>query len=114
MASDYEAKVAEWEVHRAKWRAETDVLIELERDFVAEFQRDEALRLEWVAKYDAALEVQDQSGIAAYMTAAEEIRNRQALCSAALAQVRGDYETITKALPPRPRRSWGQLLGFVK
>jgi hypothetical protein len=108
----YEAKVAEYEIKAAEFEAKADKPELAERALVTQDHEDEALLLRWVAKYDAALEANDKAGIAAYMVAVEEIRNRYIARKAALTAVRAEYDALERDRPRRPRRTWGQLLGF--
>ncbi len=109
---DYEAKVAEYEAKSAEFEAKVDKLELAERVLVVQDHEDEALRRRWVEKYDAALKAGDKAGIAAYMEAAEKLRQRLIERNVALTAVRAEYEALELDRPRRARRTWGQILGF--
>jgi len=102
---EYEAKLAEF-------NAKADKLEQTERALVVQDHDDEAFRRDLVARYDVALQTRNEAGIAAYMVAAEELHNKQIARKAALAAVRAEYDALERGRPRRPRRTWGQLLGF--
>jgi hypothetical protein len=112
---EYEAKLTEYEAKLAEFDAKADKLELAERALVAQDHDDEALRRDWVARYDVALQARDEAGIAAYMVAAEELRIKWSARNDALAAVRAEYDALERERPRRPRRprrTWGQLLGF--
>jgi hypothetical protein len=108
---EYEAKLTEYEAKLAEFDAKADKLERAERTLVAQDRADEALRRDWGAKYDVALQARDEGGIAAYMVAAEELRIKWIARNDALAAVRAEYDALERERPRRPRRTWGQLLG---
>jgi hypothetical protein len=102
---EYEAKVAEFE-------GKVDKLDLAERALVAQDHANEALRRDWVAKYDVALQAHDETGIAAYMAAAEELRIKMIARKEALTAIRAEYQALERNRPRRPRSTWRQLLGI--
>ena len=110
---DYERRVAEYDAKCAEFEAKADKLEQAKRAIVLESHADNDHSRELVAKYDTALQAHDEAGIADYMTAIEELRNRQIARKAALGSVRAEYYALERERPRRLRRSWSQVLGFA-
>ena len=91
------------EVRIAKLNARVEKLAEAERILIREANDDESFQRDILAKYDAALEARDESGIAAYLSEVEKLRNRHTARTAALTRVRAEYDALERQRSLRPQ-----------